>query len=241
MGNCCLRQVEENMAEMAYCKQEGVICKVEFTTPFATVKLNTLEKCLENHNFDHRLNKSDIRKVLGDLGLNQNMLTDPETPQFRYFEKFLDKDKLYTQRKLILSAILISTESTDIKVDLLGKYYDFSKNQALEKDEINTLLNEIVEGSVQIIPLIAVKEEEDEKLRSSSLSEAEYENYISYLLLSKDLFTEKYSKAIMGASDSLRFTDLIIKFRNNALAVLLSSKVVRNILFDLSKTIKEYN
>ena len=149
MGQCCLTVPESGTEEVFQSKEEEIIQSIEKQAPFYSVKLKDLEKCLETQQYEHKLNKGDIRKVLSSLGLHLEMLTDPDCPQFKYFEGVVDKDKLYTQRKLILSTVLVSHESIETKIGMIEKYYDFSGDKIFQLGEIEKLIDEIVESVVE--------------------------------------------------------------------------------------------
>ena len=162
MGGCCYRSKEyQNIKELgsSFSSEWTIISDKEKEIPFAKVSLKDLEDCLNRYQFGSRLNKPNIRKVIDDLNLNVHLLNDPESSQFKFFEAFIETDKLYTLRKLVLSAILTSKESIKIKVDIIAKYYDFSDNKSLEEDEILEFLKEIVDVSAKSIPLVAVADD----------------------------------------------------------------------------------
>ena len=233
MGQCCLTVPESGTEEVFQSKEEEIIQSIEKQAPFYSVKLKDLEKCLETQQYEHKLNKGDIRKVLSSLGLHLEMLTDPDCPQFKYFEGVVDKDKLYTQRKLILSTVLVSHESIETKIGMIEKYYDFSGDKIFQLGEIEKLIDEIVESAAKTIPLMAVGEENE--TQKKFLTEDEYLKYSGFLLSAKKPFIEKYSTSLLGNFRELPFQDLAERLKINTHSVLLSSRMVRTMLYSLTK------
>ena len=168
MGQCCLKRENKSLLDRlsehkSCCKEENIIHKKEQEVPFFRIKIKQLEDVLEVHQYDHKLNNSHIRKVVADLKLNLDMLSNPSCVEFKFFEYLMDPDKLYCQRKLVLSSVLTCSEPPEKKFGVVGKYYDFSANNLLEIDEIEMLLTEIVDISVICIPKIAISEEANQE------------------------------------------------------------------------------
>lgn len=238
MGECCIRGIKDSNKDFLN-PEEKVLGEIERKYPFHTISLSRLDKTLENHQYDHKLNHTHIRLILADLKLNQKYLTDPDCVQFKYFKALIDKDKMYTQQKLVLSAALLANESLEEKVLIIGKYYDFSMNKALEKDEICFLLGEIVDVSAVFIPLMAVADDE-ESAKSNLMSRANYSKYVEYLLRSKETFIEKYTTRILGTEVSIQLHDLAKVLTKAELSMLFHSSSVRQLLFNLSRKNQQY-
>ena len=237
MGQCCMTRVE-GVYEKNFTREDRIIIRNERLVPFFTVNLKRIETVLEVQNYDHRLNQTNLRKIFSELGLNPDVFTDPSCAEFNFFQSLLESDKLYTQRKIILGSVLTSSESIQTKAHIIQKYYDFSNNNLLELDEIEKLLDEIVYLSVKIIPMVAVATDE---VNDNNLSEENYQKYYEFLMLSKEKFVEKYALKILDGVKSISFDDLASKFNNSQLSDLLSSDMVRMLLFDMSMKIKEYS
>ena len=86
--------------------------------------------------------------------------------------------------------------------------------------------------------MIAVATDE---VNDNNLSEENYQKYYEFLMLSKEKFVEKYALKILDGVKSISFDDLASKFNNSQLSDLLSSDMVRMLLFDMSMKIKEYS
>ena len=228
----------EGVYEKNFTREDRIIIRNERLVPFFTVNLKRIETVLEVQNYDHRLNQTNLRKIFSELGLNPDVFTDPSCAEFNFFQSLLESDKLYTQRKIILGSVLTSSESIQTKAHIIQKYYDFSNNNLLELDEIEKLLDEIVYLSVKIIPMVAVATDE---VNDNNLSEENYQKYYEFLMLSKEKFVEKYALKILDGVKSISFDDLASKFNNSQLSDLLSSDMVRMLLFDMSMKIKEYS
>lgn len=240
MGTCCSHHQDQSHTERIMLVEEDIIQDNEKHAPFHSIELKRIDKCLQDRQYNCRLNKPIIRQVLQDLNLDLKLINDPDCPQFKYFEAFLDSDKLYTQRKLVLSAVLTSKESNKKKVKVIGKYYDFSHNSSLEKDEIEGLLEEAVSASVKIIPLMALNNGY-EVVEGNLISQETYQKYTDYLLIGKKEFIEKYSNLIIGDKLTLPFEDFQKAFSQNlGLEILLTAKAIRLELFKLSKSLKIY-
>ena len=239
MGAYCAKGIERITGNDHRCEEERLIRLKEAQVKFFSTRLSRLEKSFEVHRFDHRLSRSGIRKVLANLKLTPEILTDPLRPEFKFFELLKDDDKLYTQRKIVLSIVLTSLDSSKAKIDAIERYYDLSQNNLLELDEITRLLDEIADVSARIIPKIAAVKINDID-KEGCLSEESYQRYTEYLLSSKNKFIEEYSVRIMKTSDSLTFREFATKI-NSEFSMLLSSAKVRNVLFDMSMENKDYH
>ena len=217
MGKCCIKGIDS--PDKIHSKEEKTIIRNERLLPFFSVNLTKLEKVLETQNYDHRLNQANLRKIFSELNLNPEVFTDPSCAEFKLFQSLLESDKLYTQRKIILVAVLTSSESVQTKVHIIGKYYDFSNNNLLELDEIEKLLDEIVYLSVKIIPMIAVATDE---VNDNNLSEENYQKYYEFLMLSKEKFVENYASTIMDKVVSISFEFLGTKI------IIISFTIIRH-------------
>ena len=237
MGGCCYRTKESpTIKELnsSFPAEWTIISDKEKEIPFAKVSLNRLEECLNRYQFGYRLNKPNIRIVLEELNLNIKLLNDPESLQFKFFEAFIDTDKLYTLRKLVLSAALTSQEPIKLKVEIIGKYFDFEDNKSLEEDEILEFLKEIVDVSAKILPLIAVSDDPDIST-GGFITEETYKKFTDNLMQGKKRFLMKYSDLILSRSSSLTYAEFTARFNRKELSILLSANEIRNELYNLVK------
>jgi hypothetical protein len=206
-------------------EEDHIISSFERKAPFARIKLEKLETAFEKHQFDQRLTIPDLRLALNDLELNPELLKNPQSHFSKFFEAMLEPDRLFLQRKLVLSAVLTSGESDQVKIRLMRKYYDLNKNQEISLNEVEVLVEEIIQVSIKIIPMMAVKDSFDEE--KGLMSEEQMKNYNFNMEKIYKSYKRKLVKKIMKGEESISGDAFDAAFQRQYVKVALNSSTVR--------------
>jgi hypothetical protein len=224
MGKCSSKNTRRK--EKSFTNEEDqIISNFERKAPFARVKLEKVETAFEKHQFDQKLTMPDLRLALSELELNIELLKNPQSHFSKFFEAMLEPDRLFLQRKLVLSAVLTSGESDQVKIRLMRKYYDLDKNQEICLREIGVLIEEIIQVSMKIIPMMAVRDSLEDT--GGLMSEEQLGNYNFNMENIYKSYKMEIVKKIMKGHESISGDEFEAAFEMGYVKVLLNSSSVR--------------
>ena len=206
-------------------EEDRIISHFEKKAPFTKLKLRKVETVFEKHQFEQRLTMPDLRLSLNELGLDHEQLKDPNSHFSKFFEAMLEPDRLFYQRKIVLSAILTSKEDDSIKINLMKKYYDLNKNNEISRSELEVLLKEIIDVSMRIIPMMAVRD--SFSVEDGLITVEQMEGYSFNMDKIYKSYVRKLIKKIMNKEDSISLEGFHAAFEKGYVRVILNSSAVR--------------
>ena len=224
MGKCASKPTLKKEKTFST-EEDRIISQFEKLAPFNKLKLDKVETVFEKHQFEQRLTMPDLRSALNELGLDHEQLKNPNSHFSKYFEAMLESDRLFYQRKLVLSAILTSKEEDSVKINLMKKYYDLNKNDEISRSELEILLKEIIDVSMRIIPMMAVRDSfsADDGL----ISVEQMEGYTFNMDKVNKSYAKKLMKKIMKNEDYISLEVFHAAFEKGYVKVILNSSAVR--------------
>ena len=238
MGCCATkRSVPSILPKVELPKQEHVIAESEKLIPFSkkTAKdLNTIFKANSNSG---RMSVNQLKKALGELELDPQVFTDPDTQVYKFLTRLQNEKKLYDIAKLSLCAILLGDGDTPTKAGILFGHFDADASLKLERGEIQKMLEEMVDLVITKIPLLALRVEGDtEDPAQPKLSQEESDQYTGMLANGKERFIANVMNKLIGASDGITDAEFVKKVSEDAyLGRLVWSTNIRISLYEESK------
>jgi len=162
---------------------ETKIRKSEDSSPFAKQSVKNISKLMNESGFSGKLSMTQMRRAAHKLGLNPRHLQDPDNSLFKFILS-LQTNLLFDIRKVVLGAILIANGKPDEKAQVLFEHFDHNNTMILEHTQIHQMLSEMLEISVEHIPILSLGESEE------NLQNEELKSYSKELLTFKQRFID---------------------------------------------------
>lgn len=220
-------------------RQEVIIERGEASIPFSQKSAKELDTTFKAHGTSGRMSVPQLKKALGVLELDPQVFTDPDTQVYKFLDKLKNEKKLYDIQKLSLCSILLGTDDSKTKSRILFNHFDTDNSEKFDKTELKHMLNEMLEISLKLIPMISLKIEDDATQKPEDvLTEEEMKEYIDGLRRYSDTFVDLLLEKLLGDAESLSSDEFVNKVAGDKLLQrMLRSADIRVSLYELSKGI----
>lgn len=236
---CCgsKRSVPTILPQVELPRQENIIEKAEKLIPFSQKHSKDLDSVLKSMASGGRMSVPQLKKALGVLELDPQVFTDPDTQVYKFLNRLQNEKKLYDIKKLGLCSILLGEGETPIKARILFNHFDEDANEKFDRAELRSMLDEMVQISVHLIPMLALRVDgESDDPNMQKISQEEIDDYTKVLDKSKEKFIETVSIKLLGTAEFISSEEFITKVSNdNFLKRIVWSSNIRVTLFELSK------
>ncbi|OMJ86829.1 hypothetical protein SteCoe_11605 [Stentor coeruleus] len=201
--------------------EESVLLPLERSLGFSKFPSVEVDRILYRHSNLCKMSEPQLRKAC------KNLLFDYKDMKF-FFARFSDGELFYT-RKLNCVGIILGKGSDDIKASLLFKNYDVDISQTLDKNEIETLVGDILTVSCRIIPGYAVSIDPGNK---------ELIEYASKISQVEKVLIKHYSNLLLENHTYITEKEFYKAFKIDAVRYLLYSSDMRKYAFDIYSKIE---
>lgn len=217
-------------------RQETVIEKAEATIPFSQKSAKELDSTFKSHGVSGRLSVAQLKKSLGVLNLDPQVFTDPDTQVYKFLDRLKNETKLYDIPKLSLCSILLGSDDSNTKARILFNHFDTDANENFDRDELKKMLHEMIQISLKLIPLIALRLDEEGAKTDDTLTEEELHEYIGSIEKESDKFVDAVLEKLIGDAQALTSDEFVHKVSSSeSLEKILRSSSIRVALYELSK------
>ena len=213
MGCCATkRSVPLVIPKVELPHQEKTIAQGEKLIPFSSKSSRDLEQAFKANGSNGKMSVPQLKKTLGILELDPSVFTNPDTQIFKFLQRLKGGDKLYDIQKLSLCAILLGDGDVNTKATILFQHFDIDASEKLERQELITMLDEMVDISVRKIPILSLKNDDEEaNSEYPKLTEQEIDDYGKTLEVGKAKFVETVLSKLLGGSDGISLGEFVTK------------------------------
>jgi hypothetical protein len=216
-------------------RQEKIIEKAEASIPFSQKSAKDLDMTFKSHGVSGRLSVAQLKKSLGVLDLDPQVFTDPDTQVYKFLDKLKNETKLYDISKLSLCSILLGTDDSKTKARILFNHFDSDANEKFDKSELKKMIEEMVHISLKLIPLIALRLDEEDK-NEDTLPKEELDDYIESIEKESSKFVDIVVEKLIGSADALSSDEFVAKVSSSdSLERILRSSSIRVTLYEMTK------
>ena len=229
---CCYSRLDSKFVE-----EELIIQENETLLPFALINLEEFEHSVTLYLGKEMITEEDLVRLFEDSNIKTEVLYDSSVIGYNFCREILDSKKNFNKRLLVLGAVLTNLASVQSKLKIIEKCYGFSNNEEIKPEEIQRLVEDIVEISVNWLPLAAISFE-TQKYSNRTISSERLREYKKELFRYKTEFFE-FCKYEITKNECIKFTDLEDLFINTQLGNLFRSFEVRHSLAKFNTNFEE--
>ncbi|OMJ92815.1 hypothetical protein SteCoe_4357 [Stentor coeruleus] len=209
MGCCSekMNAVKNKYNQLALSEEETVITMKEKCLPFSTTRLENLKSVILKNSTSGIMSIAQLRKAMTELDFDIEIFTTPEEHIQNLLRLLQNSKRLYDVKTVMLFGVLLCTGTNEEKAEILFDIYDINGTHCLQEAEINEMLSELIEISVNKIPRIAVdNSSEPEKF---TMPEYRILEYTECLLNKKDNLIARLNNLIFAEGKIMRRENFI--------------------------------
>ncbi|CAG9314261.1 unnamed protein product [Blepharisma stoltei] len=203
MGNCCnggvdsAQPISKNEPKITETlpREEQIIIENEKKLEFSKLNSKDIIKSLKSEGSQNCLSMPQLKRAFFDLQLSETDLSSPDSAFYKILAKLKNDKKLYEIRKLVLLALLVGKGAPQDKAVWLFKQYDLDASGVIDAEEVETMLNEMIDLAVNILPLSARGDEE------GCLTKEEEDTYKSMLLAGQQSMVQEVMKLLLNQNE----------------------------------------
>lgn len=232
MGLCCSRSSQSILPSRELSKEERIVMEREKLLPFSKVQSKKVNEVIHKYTKKGKLSRQEFMRAQADLELDLiKHLEDPESDIYKFFSSMKD-GQLFNGRSLALCGILVGTGSEKEKAEVLFEHFDKDAGGSLDRKEIHHMLTEIIQMSVDYLPLLAVSETAQE----NTLDEEQLEAFQNKLNETQESLINRLADKLLEHRPDIYSNEFIRRVSTDAvLKQLLWSTGVRTLLIDEKK------
>jgi hypothetical protein len=228
MGPCLTKTEPAHLVQVDQIQvlsaEEKVIRTHENQYFFSKKNFKEIVQAIKSVSYEGTLSAAQLRRAFADLEIPSEELTTPDSSTFHLLSKTKNDKKLFELKKLSLISILLGKGDIKSKSEWIFREYDIDASDVLELSEFNEMVNDIIQMSAEVIPVISIGE------GVGSLSKEQCDTYTSKLMSAKDILIAQLAEDIgkfinISHEDFFNFMAL-----NGKLNFLLSTGNVRETL-----------
>lgn len=204
MGCCSekMNAVKNKYNQLALSEEETVITMKEKCLPFSTTRLENLKSVILNNSSSGIMSIAQLRKAMTELDFDIEIFTTPEEHIQNLLRLLQNSKRLYDVKTVMLFGVLLCSGTAEEKAEILFDIYDINGTHCLQEAEINEMLSELIDISVDKIPRIAIdNNSEPEKF---TMPEYRILEYTECLLNKKGNLITRLSNVIFAEGKIMR-------------------------------------
>lgn len=200
--------------------EEEIIKLNEKTIPFTLNNVTKIVPIVKKYSDDGILSMVLLKGALFQLDFCQDNFTDPESQVFKLLRLLQNPQKLFNLNTVILCSILLGSGTSSNKAKHLFELYDTDSKKFLTKDQINSLIKDVIDLAVKKIPLIAAGQSLDSRLNTIESEDGakpptididKLNKHIKAMLEKKPIYTNRVFNVLLDGDNSIRMSDFIQK------------------------------
>lgn len=200
---------------LEYPVEELELIKKEMKLPYGIDSPSKIDIVHRKYSIEGKINKNQWDQIKLALNFPTNF-----TPYENFYNSFCDDDH-YSLRTLIILGILLSYGNFTDKAQLMFEILDVENLKVLNRADIEFLVSEMVDISVNKIPLLIEKDKKVKKYIKSLKSVKER---------GKKIMLKYFCKSTMQKITKAEFVD---RFYKEKCVKLLTARGIRKFLYDL--------
>jgi hypothetical protein len=233
---CCQKKLLEHF-ELAR-EEESCIQIKEAALPFLNFKIYQLDAAIRKNQFEGQLSVSQLRKTLGDLGVDVLTLLEESDSLNSFFSIFKNDKQQYQAFEITVAGVLLSESSAEDKAKVLFSVFSdvrYAKNEnsaitgKLTSVKVRKMLETMFSVATGKLPRLAIDSGQDS--RASTPNEEKINSYIAQLEKTKAKFVERTMEQLIRKASDISIEEFVRRIsEEESLESILFSSSLRNSL-----------
>lgn len=200
-----------------YTNEELEFLKKEIKLPYGSLRLGKIESVHRKYAVDGKISQTDWNNIKSELNFTS------KTDKFsRLFDSFYH-DEFYSMRGLLTLGILVSFGNVGEKAKILFELIDVESKGFLKKEDLEVLIDECMEISINKIALIV------------DMEKFNLQEYVGTLIKNKSRAKEKIIKIIWKKNkEKILFKEFTKRFYRKKAVCLLNSAGIRKFIYKIN-------
>lgn len=215
MGCCSGKELEPGfgMQQISLSEEESIITMREKQIPFSRIKLEDLQKALKTNENNRVLSIVQLRKAMSGLGFDTQIFGQPDENIQNFLKLLSNSSRLYELKTISLFGVVLSIGSPKEKSLILFKLYENTEGEGLSKSEINAMIEDIIDVSVNKLPQIAINDDDDPE--QFTLPKEKLLNYVSSLLEKKENYITIAVNSLIADKEKIFVNEFVNKITDD--------------------------